>query len=129
MRTIKFRFWAKPVGGYSEPWPFEEGVNQFLSEMQGDYVIEQFTGLLDKNSVEIYEGDIVKQTFIGEVTGYQIGKVVILPSQGVCMSFPRTFVETEGKDHEWHLDGYKNVRHYRSEVIGNIHENKDLLND
>ena len=103
-----------------------EGGNTFGRKVDPE-TVGGYAGLKDSKDVEIYTDDIVRQTFNGEVTGYQIGKVVILPSQGVCMSFPRTFVETEGNDHEWHLDGYRNVRHYRSEVIGNTTDNPELL--
>jgi len=133
MSDKKFRAWDKEFNRYeSDTIHMSLDMEGRVYNLQtGDgsdrYLIEQFTGLKDKDGVEIWENDIVRQTFNGEVTGYQIGKVVILPSQGVCMSFPRTFVETSGEDQEWNLEGYKNIRHYRSEVIGNIHQNGDLL--
>lgn len=100
---------------------------------KGFYQINQYTGLKDKNGKEIYEGDIVKQTFhkiIGHgdneenFEGYHIGQVVLV-SSGVCIKKPLMY-EVE-IDQLVKLDGYKNVAGYRSEVIGNIYENPELL--
>ena len=71
----------------------------------------QFTGLLDKNKKEIYEGDIVKhdplfQEFKGKL---HQGRVVIEASRGICIeNVP--------------LGLYP-------EVIGNVYENPELIKD
>ena len=73
----------------------------------------QFTGLLYKNGVEIYEGDIVKQ-------GDKIAEVVFatedVGSCGCCYT-------------EFNGSGFVAFDIYlsESEVIGNIYENEELL--
>lgn len=74
--------------------------------------IMQFTGLLDKNGREIYEGDIVSFFYKEEETRYEIvfientGRYELLPKNGIPQPLPD-------------MD--------RSEVIGNIYEHPELL--
>lgn len=117
-REIKFRH-IKPDGSVE----FE----QLNREMSGGYV-EQYTGFKDKNGKEIYEGDIVK--YLSYRKEY-IGKIVfdfVDDSEGY-------YVE---KHYGWGIrrDGYNsslgdyaddNMNCKLVEVIGNIHENKELL--
>lgn len=98
-----------------------------------DIVIEQFTGLKDSNGVKIFEGDIILQhlEWCGGYGSEESGEMEfngvasITPSSGVvlnkCKSRDLIECDEEFKKHGSTI----NVRGYRCEVIGNIHENKD----
>lgn len=81
--------------------------------------IELFTGLYDKNGKKIYEGDILyyfKDCSEGEVFKYQV-----LFKEGAFYLFESYdgFVDDEDLISEFDLK--------ELQVVGNIHENKELL--
>jgi len=93
---------------------------QFFAEFRSDRdpaAIMQYTGLKDKNGKEIYEGDIVKGNLI-----YKGGKLMTMGCVEYNNSFGAFCLRNDGG--QTFFD-----KHYLGdfEIIGNIHENPDLL--
>lgn len=76
----------------------------------------QFTGKVDKNGVEIFEGTVCVN---------ESGRIAVCNYHEGSASFDFTAIHSEGSS-----AGYKpQLWRYALEVIGNIYENPELLND
>ena len=80
------------------------------------YFIEQCTGLKDKNGKLIYEGDLIRSPNNSNL-------LEVIWEKGVW----QTKEYREKGMHEQFL--YILATEYGVEIVGNIHENKELLND
>ena len=88
--------WASDFGSF---FPYE-------GQEENEYIVEQCTGLKDKNGNLIYEGDIVKE-----------GKIAW---NDYTACFMIVFPDGDNREFGEIYTGYL-------EVIGNIHENPELL--
>lgn len=116
MRELKFRAYdGKKMIDDVIPVSETSILELFEYEWQETEVeaVEQYTGLKDKNGKEIYEGDIVEYDwYICNDKSYRVKEKVVFDDMGarVC--------------------GHNRIRNCSGvEVIGNIHENADLLGE
>lgn len=118
-REIKFRAWHAETKSKID-WKTICQHHDLCELIKSRHVTEQFTGLKDKNGVEIYEGDIV------EINGYNSREgawikyfEVVWDDVGFCL-------KRRGKLYGFGVK-YDNGNHRKELVIGNIHENPELL--
>lgn len=115
MREIKFRVWDKlnkemnniEFINFQERRAYKNDVSYLNFN---DTELMQYTGLNDKNGKEIYEGDILFETFREEYF-----KVV----------FENGSFRAEVDEYSLDLEDYANI----CEVVGNIYENAELMED
>lgn len=134
MREIKFRGYDR----FDQRWVYGYGLHQsiFIDGSSNAYVTAgirevfivdkestgQYTGLKDKNGVEIYEGDIIEthehriETIIWEDNGFKRKYTFERTYQGESYFETRILDMGDSSNRNW---GYK--------VIGNVYENKNLL--
>ena len=124
MREVKFRAYTKEYGmqnvrellwkddGSIASVSFDSGISVLTNRGVGkDIVVEQYTGMTDKNGLEIYEGDIV--SFKSEMVDFKVIAKTVYLNEIAGFVFRTKEIDYEPED--------------MYEVIGNIHENPELL--
>ena len=134
MREIKFRAWdnnskimisdqitIQANGTFTVIDKYNESVEAYNGDDIGSqFFLMQYTGLKDKNGVEIYEGDVLRwhdenlEVIWGKV-GWDLSSSLF--------KYPHQGWNKKPSCYEVNTTGYTT----KSKVIGNIHENPGLL--
>ena len=124
MEGINFRAWDIKTESMRDVLVID-WVNELIDLSSGiierrphEVILMQYTGLKDKNGVEICEGDIVETVYNGEVFAgvvvYDLSEVDFKVTDGK-EKYGRNFQYLTGND--------------ENEVLGNIYENPELLEE
>lgn len=130
MRELKFRAWvgSDNTDRVDEEMHYEYGpclLDGKYADVSGygdiygtyeEVPVEQYTGLKDKNGREIYEGDIV-----GDIEGIHELAICVWDDSNAEFDF----VCVDGKCTKDNVKSWLEMY----EIIGNIHENKELLGE
>ncbi len=132
-RELKFRVWSLTEkcfihnffisNGFSQVWKIEGEIDSLEVYPLPDVIVQQFTGLFDKNNIPIYEGDILKYEY----------------SQAECSSF--ALQESTLRFHDLYVVEYRDAAFRYKElkygdisednlsmvVVGNIFLNPELI--
>ena len=122
MREIKFRVFNSAENETGEVYSIDKIYINYISKYpepetmcrvsRCELILMQYTGLKDKNGVEVYEGDILTSSSIGRSKAKVIYEAPYFKTESL---------EKKGVD-------YPTLVYGNLEVIGNIYENPELLN-
>lgn len=114
MREIKFRAYRKDDNTMLNwndicEWEVQFGVTLIDHLNDDNFIVLQYTGLKDKNGVEIYESDIIKAVGYKEFIELVEYRGTAFTAQGDVLS------------------DFVSLCNFNVEVIGNIYTNPELL--
>lgn len=137
MKQVKYRLWCNNKKEWEkDEWHLtSDGIiidtKRNIEMKKETHFLNQFTGLFDKQGVEIYEGDIVKcvSELFSNFGKYPTGKYATEYYEICSINGDRSYCFGTRKLNRDYVskDILKSVAEKYYEVIGNIYENSDLF--
>ena len=128
--TPKFRVWNEKTESFidygdlmldlknGKVYSGDVGIPEYTIDVTNQVILMQYTGCRDKNGIEIYEGDIIKDKYDKTwLVQWYVGAFVI------TNKIPDSDGQTTTYSHFSNVSNH----HFYFEVIGNIWENPELL--
>ena len=116
MREIKFKAWDSKLKRFSEMPLYNPIIRLNNNDIPERDILLQYTGIKDKNGIEIYEGDIIKHHYGATNHVWYKNGAFVLSCQNSNINLLYDLLIIDGI-----LQNF--------EVIGNIYENEDLLHN
>ena len=91
--------------------------------------VGQYTGLTDKNGKKIFEGDILRVSKISDGMGHYFFPPIEYPANVVVKWDLCAWMWETICTNKYYISFPNAWCHYECEVIGNVHDNKSLLNN
>lgn len=105
-------FYVNPSNNGLDPKD-SASLTPFTTRYHNDTPVMQYTGLIDKNGIDIYEGDLLFSQRISEVSEDQWIVDVVYEQGSFCYG--------------WHGDPLEEIECSREmEIIGNVYQNPEL---
>ena len=128
--TPKFRVWNEKTESFidygdlmldlknGKVYSGDVGIPEYTIDVTNQVILMQYTGCRDKNGIEIYEGDVIKDKYDKTwLVQWYVGAFVI------TNKIPDSDGQTSTYSHFSNLSNH----HFYFEVIGNMWENPELL--
>ena len=128
--TPKFRVWNEKTESFidygdlmldlknGKVYSGDVGILEYTIDVTNQVILMQYTGCRDKNGIEIYEGDVIKDKYDKTwLVQWYVGAFVI------TNKIPDSDGQTSTYSHFSNVSNH----HFYFEVIGNIWENPELL--
>jgi len=135
MRELKFKAWDNILKSYIpiEYIGISGNGNYFNNSLENcisttdNWIVEQFTGLKDKNGKDVYEGDILE--FKNDLVRHNLHKVFRVDGGLVINSHSDDICKDSIVFYEACADMQTSQWIRQCEIIGNIHQNPELINN
>jgi len=131
MREVKFKFWdsKNKIMVYFNPLILvnDELLMQYLANLMVERPqdLRQYTGLKDKNGVEIYVGDVLKDD-CEEILEVKFGKLPLNKSGDCVCTYRAFYAKSYGRLGSAPYYECQSIGEWM-EIIGNIYEHPELI--
>ena len=128
--TPKFRVWNEKTESFidygnlmldlknGKVYSGDVGIPEYTIDVTNQVILMQYTGCRDKNGIEIYEGDVIKDKYDKTwLVQWYVGAFVIT----------NKIPDSDGQESTYSYFNNLSNHHFYFEVIGNMWENPELL--